>query len=139
MTRLRPVARALEVALGMLVLQAEGSSDVVLPKLLKRQLFLIKFSVFFFGAESPAKYRHVTSTTPPFKAPPSPAEPHRKWGLLALYIAHNPYLTPLYLPFLDPIGGGYAGFVRRKEGDWTPKAAQLQHFTVDRRQRIRES
>jgi hypothetical protein len=26
-------------------------------------------------------------------------------------------------PFLDPIGWGYAGSMRRKEGDWTPKAA----------------
>jgi len=63
----------------------------------------------------------------------------RIWGLVALYIAPNPLVTPPYLPFLDPIGGGYAGFVRRKEGDWTPKVTRLQHFTVDRRQRIRES
>ena len=79
-----------------------------------------------------AKYGHVASTTPPFNAPPSSAEPHRKWGLLALYIAPNPHLTPPYLPFLGPKGGGYAGFVRRKEGAWTPIATRLQHVTVDR-------
>ena len=61
------------------------------------------------------------------------------WALVALYIAHNPHLTPFYLPFLDPIGGVYAGFVRRKEGDWNPKAVRLQHFAVDHQYRIRES
>ncbi len=93
----------------MLVLQAEGSSDVVLPTLLKGNYILVKFSLFFFRAETPAKYGHVASTTPPFNAPTSPAEPHRKWGLLALYIAHNPHLTLPYVPqgqalYRDPCG-----------------------------------
>ena len=78
----------------MLVLQAEGSSYVGSPDIISRQLFL-RNSPYFFRAESPTKYGHVAS---PFKAPPSPAEPHRKWGLLALYIAYNPHLTPPYLP-----------------------------------------
>ena len=64
-------------------------------------------------------------------------EPHRKWGLLALYIAHNPRLTPPYLRGNRCFCRDDAGSVQLNRSAELPQTTRLPILTASRSTGIR--